>query len=75
MKKYIPEGYVRHDIYNEENINKLAESFKQVLTAVGEDPKREGLVKTPVRAAKSMLFLTHGYEQNPREILSSALFN
>ena len=74
MEKYIPEGYVRHDIYNETNINKLAESFRQVLTAVGEDPNREGLLKTPVRAAKSMLFLTQGYEQNPREILTSALF-
>ena len=74
MKKHIPEGYVRHDIYNEANINKLAESFKQILTTVGEDPNREGLLKTPVRAAKSMLFLTHGYEQNPREILTSALF-
>ena len=74
MEKYIPEGYVRHDIYNESNINKLAESFRQVLTAIGEDPNREGLLKTPVRAAKSMLFLTHGYEQNPKEILTSALF-
>ena len=74
MKKHIPEVYARPDIYNEANINKLAESFKPVLTAVGENPDREGLLKTPVRVAKSMLFLTHGYEQNPRDILTSALF-
>lgn len=74
MTKHIPEGYERRDIYNEENINKLAACYTQILTLIGEDPNREGLLKTPVRAAKSMQFLTHGYESNPEEILKSALF-
>lgn len=75
MNKLIPEGYVRRDIYNKQNTNKLAKNYRQILTSVGEDPEREGLLKTPERAAKSMQFLTHGYEMNPEEILKSALFH
>lgn len=75
MNKLIPEGYVRKDIYNEQNINQLADCYRQILTLIGEDPDREGLLKTPVRAAKSMQFLTHGYDADPQEILKSALFH
>ncbi|MFZ1790443.1 MAG: GTP cyclohydrolase I FolE [Saprospiraceae bacterium] len=45
-----------------------------MLSQLGEDPQREGLLKTPERAAKAMQFLTSGYEQDPRAILKSALF-
>lgn len=55
------------------------EEFEQAITKVleliGEDPKREGLEKTPSRVAKALGFLTEGYAQNPKEILSQALFS
>ncbi|HRI01963.1 MAG TPA: GTP cyclohydrolase I FolE [Saprospiraceae bacterium] len=52
----------------------LIEHYHQILVGVGEDDHREGLIKTPSRAAKAMEFLTQGYEQNAEEILKSALF-
>ena len=58
-----------------EQINRLADSYRDILLNMGEDPEREGLLKTPMRAAKAIDFLTHGYRQNPRAILESALFH
>ena len=52
----------------------LAKNIKSILTEIGEDPQREGLIKTPERVAKSMSFLTNGYKENPSEILTSAMF-
>lgn len=52
----------------------LAKNIKSVLTEIGENPQREGLIKTPERVAKSMSFLTNGYKENPSEILTSAMF-
>ena len=55
------------------------EEFEQAVTKVlellGEDPKREGLLKTPTRVAKALKFLTEGYDQDPKEILNQALFS
>mgnify|MGYP000884117365 FL=1 len=45
-----------------------------MLSTIGEDITREGILKTPTRAAKAMQFLTHGYDLNPAEILKSAMF-
>ncbi len=59
-------------IMNKEEEFELA--VEKVLELLGEDPKREGLLKTPSRVAKSLKFLTEGYQQNPTEILNSALF-
>lgn len=53
---------------------KLAEKIKSMLEELGEDPKREGLLKTPERVAKSMKFLTNGYTKDPKKILESAMF-
>jgi GTP cyclohydrolase I len=53
----------------------IAKNIKSVLSEIGENPEREGLLKTPVRVAKSMEFLTNGYNQNPTEILKSAMFD
>ena len=57
---------------------KKEEEFEQAITKVlellGEDPKREGLLKTPSRVAKALKFLTEGYDQDPKEILNQALF-
>ena len=58
-----------------DNYNKnIAREIKQVLSEIGENPEREGLIKTPQRVSKSMEFLTNGYKQNPQEILRSAMF-
>ena len=54
---------------------KLANNIKSVLSEIGENPEREGLLKTPERVSKSMDFLTNGYRQNPAEILKSAMFS
>ena len=50
------------------------EAITKVLKLIGEDPNREGLIKTPSRVAKAWGFLTEGYQQDPKEILSQALF-
>jgi len=60
--------------YNDEVTRKLTEVYKDILSDLGEDPQREGLLKTPERVAKSVQFLTQGYKQDPDEILRSALF-
>ena len=67
-------GYQKIDEYNQESIDELAKSYTSVLTTIGEDISREGILKTPTRAAKAMQFLTHGYDLNPAEILKSAMF-
>ncbi len=51
------------------------QAITKVLELIGEDPKREGLLKTPSRVAKAFDFLTEGYQQDPKEILSQALFS
>ncbi len=75
MMEITNEGYQRNDIYNEDKLKDLSNSYLQIINAIGEDPEREGLLKTPARAAKAFQFLTHGYHQNPDDILASALFN
>jgi len=67
-------GYRKIDSFNEETTNKMSEAYLDVLKSIGEDPSREGLLKTPERVAKAMQFLTHGYHLNPEEILLSAKF-
>lgn len=59
---------------NEELLSAMAENVSQMLDYVGEDKNREGLLKTPMRVAKSLQFLTQGYSQDPSEILRSAMF-
>lgn len=57
-----------------ENID-LESHYKAILSQLGENTEREGLIKTPERAAKAMQFLTHGYDLNPDEIIQKAIFN
>ncbi|MDD3160704.1 MAG: GTP cyclohydrolase I FolE [Bacteroidales bacterium] len=57
-----------------EKIQKLSEHYLEILHILGEDTTREGLIKTPERIAKAMLTLTRGYEQDPAEVLRSAMF-
>lgn len=66
--------YRKIEQFDSETTTKLSEHFKQIIELLGEDSTREGLTRTPVRVAKSMQFLLQGYEQNPDEILRSAMF-
>lgn len=67
-------GYEKIDRYNPELINSLSGHYKEILKQLGEHPEREGLLKTPERVAKAMLYLTQGYDLDARQILTSALF-
>ena len=60
--------------YNDEVIGSIANHYKEILGAIGEDSKREGILKTPERAAKALQYLTHGYDLDATEILRSAMF-
>lgn len=67
--------YSKEEQYSPEVIDKLSAHYREILTLLGEDPDREGLLKTPERVAKAMSFLVHGYDANPTEILLSAKFS
>ena len=66
--------YRREDHYNEVVTERLAGQVKSIITDLGEDVEREGLLKTPERVAKAYQFLTHGYQMDPDEVLRKALF-
>ncbi len=66
--------YERQDVYHDAATDELAALTRRQLELIGEDPGREGLIKTPERVAKAWQFLTHGYGLDPDEILRSALF-
>ncbi|AMQ01224.1 GTP cyclohydrolase [Pedobacter cryoconitis] len=68
------EGYVKIDRYNTAKTASISSHYTDILTQLGEDPQREGLLKTPERVAKSLQYLTHGYAIKPAEILRSAMF-
>lgn len=67
-------SYNKIEEFDEQTTQQLANHYKSVLELLGEDPDREGLLKTPMRVAKSMQFLTSGYDMDPVAILKSALF-
>lgn len=73
MEDFTP-NYQRKDIYDQEKIEALMGHYREILRLLGEDPEREGLIKTPERVAKAMSFITKGYSQDPIEILRSAIF-
>ena len=62
------------DKKQEEVQQELKKHYEAILSLIGENPAREGLVKTPERVAKAMQFLTQGYEQSPEDILRGAMF-
>lgn len=66
--------YQNLEEYNLEITEEIREGYTHILTELGEDVAREGLIKTPERAAKAMLFLTQGYKQDAVEILKGAMF-
>ncbi|MCB0664195.1 MAG: GTP cyclohydrolase I FolE [Saprospiraceae bacterium] len=67
-------NYLKEETFNEEMTASMTAHYEQLLLAVGEDAHREGLLKTPERAAKALQFLTSGYEADPETVLRSALF-
>ena len=67
-------NYNKEEHYNPEKIAALASHYKAILEILGENPEREGLLKTPERVAKAMSFLTKGYEEDPMSIIRSAMF-
>ena len=68
------QNYIREERYDADRIEKLAYHYREILALLGEDPQREGLLKTPERVAKAMSFVTKGYGQDPIEIINSAIF-
>jgi len=58
----------------EKNASKIESLIKELLIEIGEDPKREGLVKTPERVAKAWQFLANGYEEDLESIINDAIF-
>lgn len=66
--------YTNIDSYSEETTEYLKENYSDIISGLGEDIQREGILKTPERAAKAMQFLTQGYHQDAAQILKSAMF-
>ncbi len=67
-------AYKKIEEYDIQVTNTLIENYKNSISALGENPEREGLIKTPERIAKAMQYLTQGYQQNANEVLKSAMF-
>ncbi len=68
------DGYERVEYFDENSLGDMSESYRKIIERLGEDVNRDGLLKTPERAAKAMQYMTHGYDQDPAEILRSAMF-
>ncbi len=67
-------SYSRKELYLDAVTDPLKGHFEEIIKLTGEDIDRDGLLKTPERAAKAMQFLTHGYQMSGAEILKSAMF-
>ena len=67
-------AYRKEETFDEHTSSELAKHYLEILKLLGEDPQREGLLKTPFRVARSMQFLTKGYQEDGSEILRSAMF-
>lgn len=68
-------AYQKAEHYDEQTTQKLVTNYKDIISLLGEDPEREGLIKTPERLAKAMQFITQGYQQDAVAILNSAKFH
>jgi len=74
IQKEPSKRYKKVEVFEEEALNGMVTSYKNIVEHIGEDSQREGLLKTPLRAAKAMNFFTHGYDLDPEEILRGAMF-
>jgi GTP cyclohydrolase I len=68
-------AYSKKEHYDEESTSGLIKNYQEVLSSLGEDPNREGLLKTPERVAKAMQYLTQGYNLDAAAIINSAKFH
>jgi GTP cyclohydrolase I len=68
-------GYQKIERYDDEKTQELAQHYGRILDLIGENSQREGLLKTPLRVAKSMQFFTQGYNLDPVDMLKSATFH
>jgi len=68
-------AYKKTEHYDEEATSGLMKNYRQMLGFIGEDPDREGLLKTPERLAKAMQYMTQGYQLDAHDILNSAKFH
>ena len=71
---YETEYHSGYEPHYREGLEELADHYKEILTLLGEDTSREGLMKTPMRVAKAMQVLTRGYEMDAHKVLTDALF-
>lgn len=67
-------AYKKEELYDEKVTEGLMEHYRESISLLGEDPDREGLLKTPERVAKAMQFLTQGYQLDAKEVLNGAKF-
>ena len=67
-------NYKFFEEHNHQATQNIKKSYKDIISDIGEDVTREGIVKTPERASKAMQFLTQGYDQDPAAILKGAMF-
>lgn len=74
MNNTTENSYTKEESYNPEMTEKLTHDYRSIIEGLGEDVSRDGLVKTPERAAKAMQFLTSGYGMDAEAILRSAMF-
>lgn len=67
-------SYKTYEEYTQPFVDEVKSNYLSIIENIGEDPSRNGILKTPERAAKAMQFLTQGYDMDPREILLGAMF-
>lgn len=65
----------KEEIFDADKTQHIGDLYKTIITELGEDADREGLIKTPERVAKALQYVTHGYKIDPKLILQSAIFN
>lgn len=64
----------RKELHDEELVEKIAHHYREIIRLIGEDPEREGLIKTPLRAAKALVDITAGYRQDAVKVAQKAIF-
>jgi GTP cyclohydrolase I len=67
-------GYQKNEQYDKKKLASLVKNYRNTIEALGEDSSREGLLKTPERVAKAMLYMTQGYDMDAATIINSAKF-
>ncbi|MFD0932141.1 GTP cyclohydrolase I FolE [Psychroflexus salinarum] len=67
-------SYKTYEEYTQPFVDEIKSNYLSIIENIGEDPSRNGILKTPERAAKAMQFLTQGYEMDPQKILLGAMF-